>query len=66
MIATWMLSSVVFTTLLGIAAMCAEWGLRSARRATRWPWLLALAAGTIWPVAVPVARRYLASDLSTR
>lgn len=66
MIATWMLSSVVFTTLLGIAAMCAEWGLRSARRATRWPWLLALAAGTIWPVVVPVARRYLASDLATR
>ena len=46
MIATWMLSSVVFTALLGIAALCAEWGLRSARRATRWPWLLALAAGT--------------------
>lgn len=66
MIATWMLSSMVFTAFLGIAALCAEWGLRSARRATRWLWLLALAAGTIWPVVVPVARRYLASDMTTR
>lgn len=66
MIATWMLSSVVFTALLGIAALCAEWGLRSARRATRWPWLLALAAGTTWPILAPVARRYLASGITPR
>lgn len=39
MIATWMLTSIVFTLLLGIAAMCAEWELRNARRATRWPML---------------------------
>ena len=66
MIATWMLTSIVFTFLLGIAALCAEWGLRNARRATRWPWLLALAAGTIWPVVVPLVRRYLASSVTTR
>ncbi|CAN5917298.1 hypothetical protein BH11GEM1_BH11GEM1_06970 [soil metagenome] len=66
MIATWMLSSVVFTTLLGIAALCAEWGLRNARRATRWPWLLAVAVGTIWPLIVPVARRFLTSDITPR
>jgi len=66
MIATWMLTSMVFTAFLGIAALCAEWGLRSARRATRWPWLLALAAGTIWPVVVPIVRRYLASAVTTR
>ena len=66
MIATWMLTSIIFTFLLGVAALCAEWGLSNARRATRWPWLLALAAGTIWPVVVPVARRYLAASVTTR
>ena len=66
MIATWMLSSMVFTTFLGLAAVCAEWGLRNARSATRWPWLLALAAGTIWPVVVPLARYYLVSDVMPR
>ena len=66
MIATWMLSSVVFTALLGIAALCAEWGLRNARRATRWPWMLAVAAGTIWPLIVPVGRRFLTSHITPR
>ena len=66
MIAIWMLSSMVFTAFLGIAAMSGEWALRSARRATRWPWLFALVAGTIWPVVVPVARHYLISDVIPR
>ena len=65
MIAAWMVSSLVFTALLGIAALCAEWGLRNARRATRWPWLLAVAVGTIWPLVVPVVRRFMTSDITS-
>ena len=64
MIATWMLSSLVFTALLGTAALCAEWGMRNARLATRWPWMIALAAGTTWPILAPLARRYLTSGIS--
>ena len=64
MIATWMLSSVVFTTLVSVAARCAEWGLSNARRATRGPWLLAIAVGTIWPLVVPIVRRFLTSEIT--
>ena len=57
MIATWMLSALLFTALLGAAAFCAESALRAAGRPTRWPWLVALVASVVWPVCAPFARR---------
>ena len=57
MIAAWMLSAIVFTALLGGAALFAESALRNAARQTRWPWLIALAAGGLWPVLAPLIRR---------
>ncbi len=58
MIAAWMLSAMLFTALLGGAALFAESALRSARRQARWPWLVALGAGVVWPTLAPVLRRY--------
>lgn len=57
MITLWMLSAVIFTTFLAVAAWFGERALRSARRPARGTWLLALAAGTIWPVLLPLLRR---------
>ena len=57
MITLWMLSAIVFTAFLAVAAWWAERALRSARLPARGAWLLALAAGTLWPVMVPVLRR---------
>ena len=62
MIATWMLSALVFTALVGGAAWSAEIALRASRRPTRWPWLVALAASVTWPVLVPIARRLIPAD----
>lgn len=59
MIATWMLSALIFTALVAGAAWCAESALRAVRRPTRWPWLVALAAAVAWPVIAPFARRLL-------
>ena len=57
MIATWMLSALLFTALLGAASYCAEAALRSAGRPTRWPWVVALVASVSWPLFAPFARR---------
>jgi len=57
MIATWMLSALLFTALLGATALCAEAALRVAGRQTRWPWLVALGASVTWPMLAPFARR---------
>ena len=57
MIATWMLSALLFTALLGAAAHCAEAALRTAGRQTRWPWLVALGASVMWPLLAPFVRR---------
>jgi TonB family protein len=57
MITLWMLSAIVFTAFLAVAAWWAERALRSAHLPARGAWLFALAAGTIWPVLVPVLRR---------
>ena len=59
MIATWMLSALLFTMLAGAAALCAEAALRDAGRQTRWPWLAALGASVTWPVLAPIVRYYL-------
>jgi TonB family protein len=59
MIATWMLSALLFTTLLAATAWCAEAALRTARQSTRWPWLGALPVAVTWPVIAPLARRML-------
>ena len=59
MIATWMLSAVLFTLLLGVAALCAEWALRAAALQARWTWLAALGASIMWPVLAPWLRRAL-------
>ncbi len=65
MIAAWMLSALVFTALLGVSALFAEAALRSARRPTRLPWLVAMAASVTWPVIAPIARRLLPVDDSS-
>ena len=57
MMLLWMLSAVVFTAFLAVAAWWAERALRIAGRPARGAWLFALAAGTLWPVLVPVMRR---------
>jgi len=57
MIATWMLSALLFTALLGATALCAEAALRVAGRQTRWPWLVALGASVTWPMLAPFARQ---------
>ena len=57
MIATWMLSALVFTALLATAAWCAEYVLRAAGKPTRWSWLVALGASVLWPMVAPFARR---------
>ena len=53
-----MLSATVFTAFVGVAAWWAERALRVAGRPTRGVWLFALAAGTLWPVLVPLLRRF--------
>ncbi len=57
MIALWMLSAILFTTFLAVAAWCGERALRSAGRPARGMWLFGVAAGTLWPVLVPLLRR---------
>jgi TonB family protein len=57
MIASWMLSAILFTALLGGAAVLAESALRTARRQARWPWVVALVAGAVWPLLAPLVRR---------
>lgn len=57
MITLWMLSAVVFTAFLAVAAWWGERALHAAGRQTRGVWLFALAAGTLWPVLVPLLRR---------
>ncbi len=56
MIALWMLSAIVFTGLLTVAAFFGERALRAAGKPARGVWLFALAAGTLWPVIVPLLR----------
>jgi bla regulator protein blaR1 len=53
----WMLTATLFTAFLAIAAWWGERALRTAGRPTRGVWLFALAAGTLWPVLVPLLRR---------
>ncbi|MEP6730905.1 MAG: TonB family protein [bacterium] len=62
MIAIWMFSAVLFTLLVGTAAHFAESALRATRRATRWPWIVALVASVVWPVAAPLVRRYILAN----
>ena len=66
MILFWMLSAIVFTAFLALAAWWGEHALRAAGRPTRGVWLFALAAGALWPVMVPLLRRLHPSpDTST-
>ncbi|MEO5816191.1 MAG: M56 family metallopeptidase [Gemmatimonadaceae bacterium] len=66
MIATWMLSAVLFTALIGAAAYCAESVLRNTRKATRWSWLVALGASVAWPVLAPLLRRSIPDSRAMR
>lgn len=54
MILTWMVGSIVFAVLAAIAALAAERALVAAGQSRRWPWLFALAASTIWPLAAGI------------
>jgi TonB family protein len=65
MIAVWMLSALLFTALVAGAAWCAEAALRVARKPTRWPWIVALAAAVTWPVIAPLARRLIPAPAPT-
>ena len=64
MIALWMLSAIVFTAFLAVAAWSAERALRAASKPARGVWLFALAAGTLWPVMVPFLRRLRPSPVT--
>lgn len=55
MILSWMLSALMFTAALALAAAAADSITRSFGRATRWLWCAALAAATLWPIVVPLA-----------
>ena len=55
MIITWMVGSVLFTTLAALAALAAERASVALRFSRRWPWLFALAAGTLWPIGAGIA-----------
>ena len=57
MIASWMLSTLLFTALLGVAAHFGEIALRVSGRQARWPWLFAIGAAVIWPVLSPFVPR---------
>ena len=57
MIIVWMLSAIIFTALLAVAAWCGERALRAAGRPTRAVWLFATVAGAVWPALVPLLRR---------
>ena len=56
MMLSWMLSAMLFTAFLAVAAWFAERALRIAGRPARGAWLFALAAGALWPVLVPLLR----------
>lgn len=57
MMLSWMLSAMLFTAFLAVAASFGERALRIAGRPTRAVWLFALSAGALWPVLVPLLRR---------
>jgi TonB family protein len=57
MMLLWMCSAILFTALIAVAAYFAERTLRAADRQARGVWMFALAAGTVWPVLVPLLRR---------
>ena len=65
MILLWMLSAILFTAFLAIAAWWGERALRAAARPARGAWLFALAAGTVWPVLVPLLRRLSPEQMQT-
>jgi TonB family protein len=56
MMLSWMLSAMLFTAFLAVAAWFAERALRVAGRPARGVWSFALAAGALWPVLVPLLR----------
>jgi hypothetical protein len=56
MMLSWMLSAMLFTAFLAVAAWFAERALRIAGRPARGAWLFTLAAGAMWPVLVPLLR----------
>jgi len=58
MMLVWMSSAIVFTAFMAVAAWWGERALRAAGRPARGVWLFALTAGTVWPVLVPVLRRW--------
>ncbi len=57
MIATWMLSAIVFSIFVATAAQGADVVLRSMRRPTRWVWAFAIAVVAGWPVVAPFIPR---------
>jgi TonB family protein len=56
MMLSWMLSAMLFTAFLAVAAWFAERALRIAGRPARGAWLFTLTAGAMWPVLVPLLR----------
>ena len=57
MTALWMVYAVALATLFGAAAACLEPALRTARRATRLAWAMALLASLLAPAGAWVLAR---------
>ena len=53
-----MLSALLFSALVCVAALAAEHVLRLARRAQRTPWILAILASVGWPLLAPFLPQY--------
>ncbi|AHG92032.1 peptidase M56 BlaR1 [Gemmatirosa kalamazoonensis] len=62
MTALWMGYAVLLATLLGLAAACVERALRTARRAARVVWVVALAGSLAAPAGAWVARRHVSAS----
>jgi len=48
----WMIYAVLVAIALSAAALLAERGLKYRKRATRWPWLVAIVASLLLPIAM--------------
>ncbi|HYW31142.1 MAG TPA: M56 family metallopeptidase [Gemmatimonas sp.] len=59
MIALWMFTAVLFSILIAAGALATEHALRALRRPTRLPWLFAIVAAVLWPLAAPIASRLM-------
>lgn len=65
MLLVWMLSVIVFTTLMGLAATALDAAVRLLSGQARRVWLTALAISVVWPACAPLFSRQQVVRLST-